>query len=306
MKLYEKSERIMVDRESKFVLMSDLHRGDGSGADDFVKNRAIVDHALSYYYQQEYTYIELGDGDELWKNRHMDPITKSHKNLFGILERFAKKGRFYMLYGNHDLIKRRLSKLYQRAKRLRHYRFLHSVAMQESLILDCPEEGWDIFLIHGHQVDFMNNEAWMLARFLVRYVWRPMQSIGIQDPFSSSDSEEKAGIIGMRLSEWARKQGKMLIAGHTHQHHYPDKDEPLYFNDGCCIYAHSITAIEIKDNQLTLVRWHIATRQDGSLYVRREVLNGPDRIADLYSRIASGNMAPSHQLPEIISQGVDA
>ncbi len=36
-----------------------------------------------------------------------------------------------------------------------------------------------------------------------------------------------------------------------------------------------ITAIEVEAMQMTLVKWRLATRQDMSLYVMREVLEGP-------------------------------
>ncbi|MEC8884572.1 MAG: serine/threonine protein phosphatase, partial [Bacteroidota bacterium] len=58
--------------ESKFILFSDCHRGDNSGADDFANNRNIYFHALKQYYQNGFTYCELGDGDELWENLSFD------------------------------------------------------------------------------------------------------------------------------------------------------------------------------------------------------------------------------------------
>ncbi|MCL2487728.1 MAG: serine/threonine protein phosphatase, partial [Oscillospiraceae bacterium] len=67
-KLFAASERVEFDDRTCIVLMSDIHRGDGSWADDFAVNSTLYSGALTQYYQDGFTYIELGDGDELWKN----------------------------------------------------------------------------------------------------------------------------------------------------------------------------------------------------------------------------------------------
>ena len=54
---------------SKIVLISDVHRGNGGYADSLRQNRNIYRAALGFYYENGYTLIELGDGDELWKNK---------------------------------------------------------------------------------------------------------------------------------------------------------------------------------------------------------------------------------------------
>lgn len=70
-KVFESADEISFDDTSKIVLMSDIHRGDGSWADDFSKNQNLYFAALTHYYNENYTYIEIGDGDELWKNKKL-------------------------------------------------------------------------------------------------------------------------------------------------------------------------------------------------------------------------------------------
>ena len=65
---YQTARRISFNDTSKFILFSDVHRGDNSLADDFANNRNAYFHALKHYYQNNFTYCELGDGDELWEN----------------------------------------------------------------------------------------------------------------------------------------------------------------------------------------------------------------------------------------------
>ena len=102
LKLYNISDRIPFDRESKIVVISDVHRGDGSYADSLMSNKNIYVAALNYYYKEGYTLIEAGDGDELWKNKWYRDISYNYRDVFQILNKFNKLGRLHMLYGNHD------------------------------------------------------------------------------------------------------------------------------------------------------------------------------------------------------------
>jgi UDP-2,3-diacylglucosamine pyrophosphatase LpxH len=265
--------------------MSDSHRGDGGASDDFVKNRYLYYHALNHYLKNGFTFIELGDGDELWKYRKITSIMESHWDIYELIEGFATQNRLYVLFGNHDISKRsRMGeaasvRAFNGQERLDR---LSGIKIMESLVLKYKNGGREIFLIHGHQVDPLNYQLWPLARFLVRYLWKPVQSIGFQDPTKPSENEKRRNIIASRLANWSKKQKTMLIAGHTHQSVYPDPADPLYLNDGCCVYAHAVTSIEITNGAISLVKWYISTRMDGSLYVKRELLDGPGNINQLY------------------------
>jgi hypothetical protein len=80
--IFNSSKQIPFDDSSKFILMSDCHRGNGSWTDNFLKNRNIFIGALTHYYNNNYTYIELGDGDELWENTQLSDIMSVHKDTF--------------------------------------------------------------------------------------------------------------------------------------------------------------------------------------------------------------------------------
>ena len=62
---YQTARRVSFNDDSKFIIFSDCHRGDNSFADDFANNRNIYYHALRSYYENDFTYVELGDGTEL-------------------------------------------------------------------------------------------------------------------------------------------------------------------------------------------------------------------------------------------------
>ena len=106
--VYNSATYIPIDYSSKIVIMSDCHRGVKLGRYlPIIKIYIFV--ALSHYYRKGYTYIELGDGDELWENRSYDLIIEIHNNVFWLLSQFHKSHRLYMLYGNHDIVKRNKS-----------------------------------------------------------------------------------------------------------------------------------------------------------------------------------------------------
>jgi UDP-2,3-diacylglucosamine pyrophosphatase LpxH len=98
---------ITVAETDKFVIISDVHRGTGDQNDNFAPNQNICFSALKHYYANGYTYIELGDGDELWENRRIEPIIAEHSHVFWLMNEFHKENRLIMLYGNHDIIKRK-------------------------------------------------------------------------------------------------------------------------------------------------------------------------------------------------------
>ena len=88
---YKEAKRIPFTNQDKFILFSDCHRGDGSFADDFANNRNIYMHALSHYYKNDFQYIELGDGDELWENLFFKDVLDANKNVFLLLRKMKMK-----------------------------------------------------------------------------------------------------------------------------------------------------------------------------------------------------------------------
>ena len=71
---YNNAEIEYFDNNSKFIFFSDCHRGDCTPSDEFTKNQNIFLFALEFYFNNGYTYVELGDGDELWENRNFKDI----------------------------------------------------------------------------------------------------------------------------------------------------------------------------------------------------------------------------------------
>jgi len=287
-KVFDSAKQIPFDDSSRIVLMSDCHRGDGSWGDNFSNNQNLFFAALTYYYQKNYTYIELGDGDELWENRRLEQITTVHSDAFWLMSKFFKRQRLYMLYGNHDMVKKnhnyvanKYTSYYDEGIN-KHVPLFPNIKLYEGLVLNYTITGNNIFLIHGHQGDFLNYNLWKLARFLVRYLWRPLELLGLHDPTSASKNYDKKGAIEKKLMDWIVQENQMLIAGHTHRTAFPKTGEPLYFNDGSCVHPRCITAIEIENGSISLVKWTLKTKLDRTLYVGRVILEGPVKLQDFF------------------------
>jgi len=90
----------------KYIVFSDCHRGDGSPADEFARNSLAYKCALEYYLDEGYTYIELGDAEELWENDNFEQIYITHTSVYDLLQRFhdpdPARTRYLKVWGNHD------------------------------------------------------------------------------------------------------------------------------------------------------------------------------------------------------------
>jgi UDP-2,3-diacylglucosamine pyrophosphatase LpxH len=286
--IFEGAEKIPFDDTSRIVLMSDCHRGDGSWADDFARNQNIYFAALTQYYNEKYTYIEIGDGDELWENNKLSEIMRTHSHVFWLLSRFYDEDRLYFIYGNHDMDKKKyrftsknLCRCFNERRRRDIYLF-ENIKVHEGLVLRHRLTGQSIFLVHGHQGDWLNDRMWRLSKFLVNYLWRPLEIFGANDPTSTAKNYRRKVAAAKRLTEWVEREKHMLIAGHTHRPMFPEIGEAPYFNDGSCVHPRCITAIEISGGSIMLVKWCVKTKDDGTLFIGRDILAGPRKIKDYF------------------------
>lgn len=285
-KSFEGALRLPLNNCTRYVLISDCHRGTGTSNDNFLKNQNLYSAALQYYFRLGYTYIELGDGDELWENRSMEQIIETHSNIFRLLSRFHDRGRLYMLYGNHDMVKkdgRYTSKNCTTYPRycgnnpsLEKQPLFPDIKFHAGIILENTSSpcARNVYLTHGHQADLFNSTFWRFSRFLVRYFWKPLERYGVLDPTSAAKNYTRKQKTEERLHHWARQENHILITGHTHRPTLSEAD-PYYYNSGSCVHPFCITCLEIECMQLWLVKWTLEVRPDMSLYAAREVLAGP-------------------------------
>ncbi|HIP49256.1 MAG TPA: hypothetical protein EYG92_09875, partial [Lutibacter sp.] len=283
----------------KYIFFSDLHKGNNSYADDFTQNMRIYKEALHHYYKNDFTYIELGDGIELWENRKIEPIIKAHRVVFDLLKDFHEQKRIYLLYGNHDMVF-----MYPFMVKMLLGSVFTDLKYYESILLQADVSKKNVLLLHGHQADYMNYLFWWFFRFLVRYVWKPLQLLGIKDPTSPAKNFKERIKVEKRMEKWIVKNNNQpVIFGHTHRPIFPEKTasssndkkdatpkvknnsnkinslaptfggKPIpMFNSGSCVHPAAIIGIEITNLQISMVKWEEDSETKETVKV---VLEGP-------------------------------
>lgn len=265
---------------SKLVLISDCHRGVGNANDNFLKNQNLYFAALRHYYAKGFIYVELGDGDELWENRSLSAIQEIHSNVFWMLSLFQREKRLYLLYGNHDYVMKNNQEFpHYGGLVLKLCGFFPPAAGLSA----GPSRCLELYLTHGHQAELLNSTFWKLSRFLVRYLWKPLEQVGVLDPTSAAKNYRRCKKNEKRLSRWAARHHCCLITGHTHRPMLGSR-ENHYFNTGSCVHPRCITCLEIENGGISLVKWNMETKGDRSLYVARTLLAGPLPLAQLVSQ----------------------
>lgn len=285
-KIFRKAKRLGIDDNSKLAIMSDCHRGTGDNDDNFIKNQNIFKAALLYYYAKGFMYVELGDGDEMWEVKNYKDIIEEHLDTFQQLKKFHDSNRLIMIYGNHDADKK-----YQEVLEKYFYTYYNRITKKKEPLLSNLEvyeavvlnyKNHDIFMLHGHQVDFLNSNLWQVSKFLVRYVWRYLEQIGIKAPTSAAKSYRVTSKVEKKLKKWSSINHKMLIAGHTHRPSFPKMGQSLYFNDGSCIHPNGITCIEIENGNISLVKWEFKVKDGELISVGRTVIDSGDLVIDFF------------------------
>lgn len=280
---FKNAKKLPLDTKSKYILFSDCHRGDNSFADDFKSNKQIFIYALEQYLKKDFTYIELGDGDELWENNFKD-IFRAHKDVFKLLKKFHDKNQLHFIWGNHDMdykYKKNIIKnlhYYDDLVEGRNQELMIDVSFSEAILLENKNKN-TVFLLHGHQADWFNYVFWKFSKFLVRYLWRPLQLVGIKDPTSPAQNFKELIKVEKNLEKWVKKNNnQMIITGHTHRPRFPSPNELPHFNDGSCVHPRCITGLEIENNEITLIKWARVVDDFGTQHIKRTVLEGPENL----------------------------
>jgi UDP-2,3-diacylglucosamine pyrophosphatase LpxH len=241
---FDAARTVFFDDSSRLVFISDLHRGDNSRSDAFAQNEDLFLQAMAHYYHEGFTYIEVGDGDELWQNRRFSVVQRAHRRTFDLLHTLAGENRLHMIFGNHDI------QGFQH-RRMRKGR----LTAHEGLILQHAQTAQQIFVVHGHQVDFKSDAIYHVSRLMTRHVWRHLQNLGISDVATPVGESRNRSTLRQRVSEWIDVHQQMVICGHTHTPKIAEPGATPYFNAGSGVFNGYITGLEIHNGQIALVKW---------------------------------------------------
>jgi UDP-2,3-diacylglucosamine pyrophosphatase LpxH len=280
-------EPIPFDDDSRFIIFSDCHRGDNGWADDFAHNQVLFFHALDHYFAEGFSYIELGDGDELWENQDFDEIRRQHDHIFWQMQRFyrADPCRLRLIWGNHDIVRKDPKTVetqlyhYWDDREMTYKPLFPGLRMREGLVLQHRYTHQEVFLTHGHQGSLLNDRFWRVGRFATRHFWRHAQLLGIPDPTRPAQNPKVRNAVEQQLSAWAQANRCVLICGHTHRSQFPDPGSAPYFNTGSCVHPRCITGIEIRGREIELIKWWIKPIS-GALQIEKESIVGPRPLGE--------------------------
>lgn len=235
---YEAARIVEFDASSKFVFLSDQHRGDGSRADEFAKNKVIFTRALGHYLDEDYTLVELGDNEDLWEFPHIRHIVKANGMVYARIKRFYEAGRYIRLFGNHDAqladpryVRQNLSQAPDPLSG-EMVPLLPGLKVEEAVRLRHAETGQEVVVVHGHQGDFSNDQNWRFTMVTFRLFWKWLHAFGIASPSSPVRNSFKRHKVERNYMKWIRSSRVALICGHTHRERFPRTDETPYFNSG--------------------------------------------------------------------------
>ncbi len=287
-----------------YVVISDVHKADRGGSDDFKHNEMIMLYALRHYLENDFRLVLAGDIEEAWESSPEEIAAQYGKTVFALERKFNEKGKNYYirLLGNHDDFLARPGAVRGFLEPL-----VGPLQVHPALKL-----GKNIFVVHGHQGELFSYHLAFLGKAAARFIWKPLQIVfGLTvEPFI--ENQIKRNNRDRLLSSWAESRGMLLISGHHHRAVFKSKNEThfireaidrvkksrdefdlayilpylqhklqvsrkwpqtkgapsgsRYFNCGCAVYRNGLTAIEITGGQIRLVKWEYSDS-----YPRNEV-----------------------------------
>lgn len=203
----EKDVKVLPTKYKKYVIISDMHMGNGEKADDFKNNEDAVVRAFNYYKDEGYSLILLGDVEELWQFTSEEVADRYNDSVYEAIRAFGDD-RVYRVFGNHDFdwkikdpIRTKSSLVYP---------------VYEAIKLRDKDGIPKILLIHGHQGTKDSDENSFSSRafvMLYRYI----------EPHAKVDDAVAAprSVITQEFEKkrynWAKKNNVILICGHTHR-----------------------------------------------------------------------------------------
>lgn len=214
--LFKTREKVLTvpsDVNRKYAIFSDFHRGVSDYADDFKpKNRLSYTRALSYYFNNGYTLVHLGDVEELKEQFLLGKVVEHDNNRPILINEkiFYSQDRYLKVYGNHD-------SQWGNSGKVKKYLHPHfpDIEVYEAIVLEY-DDGPDIMMVHGHQ-----GYSWVKTNIAEKLVL-PFYKLGLNifgiSRETNYESYCKIEKTEKEFYDWTEDQNDLiLIFGHTHR-----------------------------------------------------------------------------------------
>ncbi len=197
--------------EASYVLISDLHLGDGGGADDFRRNESTLAAALDHYQAAGYVLLLLGDTEELWQFDSGEISARYADSIYRRVRGFHPE-RLWRVFGNHDFEWGSPADPALPGPPRTH-------GVPEGIKLTDRDGKPRLLLVHGHQGTHLSDYKSWSSRFWVRMARKVepfIRKLGLWRNPSIPDSPITKDFERIRYA-WAKAERVMLICGHTHR-----------------------------------------------------------------------------------------
>lgn len=190
-------KHLPVGEGHKYVVYSDLHVVNKRYQDRFKRNETVAVESMNYYQQNGYSVILLGDIEEFHRVDSASILKEYEQTLYDALRAFPSE-KVHRVFGNHDIEWSLTDPIFPDS---------------EALAAEVIKLGENIILTHGHQAEEFYEKDLHIVRFFTTLARLKENILGPENKYSYTQLPGKKDKI---YADWAKKNQKILICGHTH------------------------------------------------------------------------------------------
>ena len=180
---------------------------------------------LQNYVRRGFTYVEVGDGDEMWKGWPFEEIRHAHQRVFDLFHDLEKEQPFAP---DPRQPRRQTKGAFSRTRTQEHKDGL--LPVHEGLIFRHQQNGKQLFAVHGHQADILCDPMYFFSRRAARFGYRLRDFLKKWQVPASLEREK--GKLEHRIIDWIDAHSQIVICGHTHRMSFPFNGSPPYLQYG--------------------------------------------------------------------------
>ncbi|MGA1849092.1 MAG: metallophosphoesterase [Thermoplasmatota archaeon] len=236
--LFQKAPVLPLSESDRYVIVSDLHMGDGSSHDDFKRTSTLFSNVFErFYFDRGFKIILNGDVEDLHKFL-LDRVISKWAHIYDLFRRFQEEITLFRLHGNHDPFF--------------YFPTGHNIFSKQFEALRMRFRDSDLFFLHGHQASNWLERLHHLNAVMFKTIINPLRINGL-----GLDLGKKGITIKEeRLNEFSMVHRIMTFMGHTHRPLFgSDSGVPHLYNSGAAVGRKGITTLEIDRGNLNLVHW---------------------------------------------------